>query len=118
MKIENLVVGQLAANCYLVWNKTGQALIIDPGDSGDYITEKILSLELKPKMIIATHGHFDHVSGGALDGCVYSCPFGKLADVEILLVDLRDIAAAIEQGGHIPVVASELLGSFYVLPYT
>jgi len=62
MKVETLVVGQLATNCYLVWDPESlEAIIIDPGDAGDYIGEKILSLNLKPKLIVATHGHFDHI---------------------------------------------------------
>jgi len=62
MEIETLVVGQLATNCYLVsCPKTREAIIIDPADAGDYIGEKILSLKLKPQLIVATHGHFDHV---------------------------------------------------------
>jgi len=37
------------------------AIIIDPGDDADYIIRKIQDLKLKPQLIIATHGHFDHV---------------------------------------------------------
>lgn len=36
-------------------------MIIDPGDDGDFIGQKILDLKLKPKLILATHGHFDHL---------------------------------------------------------
>lgn len=62
MKIEKLVVGQLQTNCYLVWDeKNGEGVIIDPADDADYIIRKIQDLELKPKLILATHGHFDHV---------------------------------------------------------
>jgi hydroxyacylglutathione hydrolase len=62
MKIHRLVVGQLRTNCYLAaCPKTDQAVIIDPGDSAEFISEKILSLSLKPKSVILTHGHFDHL---------------------------------------------------------
>lgn len=62
MKIERLVVGQLQANSYLVWDvRSEEAIIIDPGDDGDYIIRKINDLGLKPKLIVATHGHFDHI---------------------------------------------------------
>lgn len=62
MKIERLIVGQLQTNCYLVWDEgSGEAIIIDPGDDGDYVIRKIQDFELKPKLILATHGHFDHV---------------------------------------------------------
>lgn len=62
MEIETLVLGQLNTNCYLVWcSKTKETIIIDPADEGNYISEKILQKKLKPKAIIVTHGHFDHV---------------------------------------------------------
>lgn len=62
MKIEKLVVGQLQTNCYLAWDeKTKETMIIDPADDGDFIIRRIQDLELKPKLIMATHGHVDHV---------------------------------------------------------
>ncbi|MFC1727484.1 MBL fold metallo-hydrolase [Patescibacteria group bacterium] len=62
MKIEKLIVGQLQANCYLVWDESSQeGIIIDPGDSPDFILNKIRDLGIRPKMIVATHGHFDHL---------------------------------------------------------
>ena len=61
MEISKITVGQLQTNCYLVWEENRQALIIDPGDSADYLGEKIQSLELEPLMIVATHAHFDHI---------------------------------------------------------
>ncbi|MBM3209699.1 MBL fold metallo-hydrolase, partial [Candidatus Shapirobacteria bacterium] len=62
MKVCCLAVGQLATNCYLaVDEKTRKAIIIDPGDDGGFIIQKILDLRLEPVSIVATHGHFDHV---------------------------------------------------------
>ncbi len=62
MKIEKLVVGQLQTNCYLVWDeKSKEAIIIDPADDGDFIIRRIQDLELKPKLIVVTHGHVDHI---------------------------------------------------------
>lgn len=76
MEVETLVVGQLATNCYLVWcPKTSEAIIIDPGDAGDYIGEKILALKLKPKLIVATHGHFDHILAATELKLAFNIPF-------------------------------------------
>lgn len=59
-----LVLGDLETNCYLVWcPETLEAIIIDPADNGDFISEKILELKLKPLCMVFTHGHFDHVLG-------------------------------------------------------
>jgi len=62
MKIKTLVLGQLATNCYLVYDeKKQETIIIDPADEGTFIIQTILDLKLKPKLIIATHAHFDHI---------------------------------------------------------
>jgi len=62
MLVETLLVGPLQVNCYLVaCPRTKHALVIDPGDEGDHILERINKLELQVKMVINTHGHFDHV---------------------------------------------------------
>lgn len=52
----------MKSNCYLVYQpKTFHAFIIDPGDDDEYIIGKISQLNLKPKLILMTHGHFDHL---------------------------------------------------------
>ncbi len=62
MEIKTLVVGQLQTNCYLAYDKQSrEAVVIDPGDDADFIIQQIKDLDLKPKFILATHGHFDHV---------------------------------------------------------
>lgn len=76
MKIETLILGQLATNCYLVYDeKTRETAIIDPADEGDFIIQKILDLKLKPKLILATHGHFDHLLGVTELKLAFNIPF-------------------------------------------
>jgi glyoxylase-like metal-dependent hydrolase (beta-lactamase superfamily II) len=61
-EIKRLVVGPLEANCYLVWDNTNRAaVVVDPGDNGDYIEKEVKRQGLDVKYIIHTHGHFDHV---------------------------------------------------------
>lgn len=63
-QVETLSVGQLGTNCYIVFDiKTKDAVIIDPGDDGNFIAEKILSFHIHPHAILVTHGHFDHILG-------------------------------------------------------
>jgi glyoxylase-like metal-dependent hydrolase (beta-lactamase superfamily II) len=64
MILEQLVVGQLGTNCYLVGcPETRQGLVIDPGGEGRTIAARIRNLQLKVKRIILTHGHIDHWAG-------------------------------------------------------
>ncbi|HCQ30923.1 TPA: hypothetical protein DIU27_00875 [Candidatus Collierbacteria bacterium] len=61
MEIICLKVGSMGTNCYLVSDeKTKEAIIIDPGEEGDFISTNILENKLIPKAILLTHGHFDH----------------------------------------------------------
>lgn len=60
--IEMLVVTELAENTYIVWNDAGDCLVIDPGDAVP-VLKFLKQQDLKPSMIINTHGHIDHVAG-------------------------------------------------------
>lgn len=64
VRTTQLTLGELETHCYLVWcEETLECLVVDPGDSGEYISEVILEMKLKPVAIILTHGHFDHCLG-------------------------------------------------------
>jgi len=63
MKIKGLVVGPLQANCYLLWDKPGGSVaIIDPGGDPEEIISVIEEHNLKPVVLINTHGHIDHIA--------------------------------------------------------
>ena len=66
--LERMVVGPLAANCYLVGcAKTKEAIIVDPGDEGQRVLSMIEKGGWTIKFIVDTHGHFDHTgANGAL----------------------------------------------------
>lgn len=64
MKIKTFVVGDLATNCYVLYNdKTKHALIVDPGDEPDKILDFLRSNQLNCSKIILTHCHPDHIMG-------------------------------------------------------
>ena len=64
MTISQFVVGQVQTNCYVAANKdTGEALVIDPGASGEALCERMKKDGLKPVAILVTHAHFDHIMG-------------------------------------------------------
>jgi len=60
-KIIKLTVGPIATNCWIYPLGDGTAAIIDPGDESDKIISAMLKAQLKPKYILLTHGHFDHI---------------------------------------------------------
>jgi glyoxylase-like metal-dependent hydrolase (beta-lactamase superfamily II) len=73
---EKLVLGELATNCYLLWDsQSREAAVIDAADSAETISEEIEKRQLKLKYVISTHGHFDH-NLAALDlKLIYQVPF-------------------------------------------
>ena len=66
LNINKIVVGAFDVNCYLVWTRDLDALIIDPGADAEAILKIINHYRLKVRAYLITHGHIDHIS--ALDG--------------------------------------------------
>jgi glyoxylase-like metal-dependent hydrolase (beta-lactamase superfamily II) len=66
MKYELVVVGALETNCYLVYcEETRACAVIDPGADPDKIISAIADLELKPVIVLNTHGHVDHIGANS-----------------------------------------------------
>ena len=62
MKFENVIVGALETNCYLLYcQETLECAVIDPGAEPEKIFRAIGNNDLKPIIMINTHGHVDHV---------------------------------------------------------
>lgn len=61
--IECLPTGALAANCYLfVCPQTRSALVLDPGAEAERILARLGALQARVRIIVHSHGHFDHIS--------------------------------------------------------
>jgi len=91
MDISKFIVGQLRANCYLV--KSGNdAIVIDSGDDGQFLSEKILAENLKIRAILATHGHFDHVLAAEELKMNFKAPFLISRKDEFILKKARKSA--------------------------
>jgi|SRR5437868_1099855 len=67
LKIKAFVFSPIQENTYVIYNETGQCIIIDPGcyysEEQDELTGFITQSGLKPVMLLNTHCHLDHVFG-------------------------------------------------------
>ncbi len=62
MKINVLPLGHIGANCYMIYTEKS-AVIIDCGFKSDAVTVFLKENGYKERMILLTHGHFDHIGG-------------------------------------------------------
>ena len=60
MRVISVPMHCFASNCYLVVSEKGNCAIIDPGMEPENIIKSIEENHLTPKMILLTHGHYDH----------------------------------------------------------
>ena len=79
MNIARFQFNPIAENTYVVWDESGEAAVIDAGNStpnedrtlDDFVAER----GLKPVLAINTHGHFDHALGLRHLKQTYDVPF-------------------------------------------
>lgn len=59
-------VSIMCTNCYLIIDKdTNELALVDPGEYTDEVMQGIVNSGGKLKMILLTHGHYDHIGGVA-----------------------------------------------------
>lgn len=63
--VDQLALGPLGTNCYLVRANAGatDAVVVDPSGTGAEIRLRLASLGARCSAILVTHAHFDHVLG-------------------------------------------------------
>ncbi len=65
MIVETFPVGMLGCNCTILGDPaSGEAIVIDGGDEVDTIATRLAAHGLRPRYLLHTHAHFDHI--GAL----------------------------------------------------
>lgn len=89
LKVESLVFNAFQENTYLVYDNSGEALIIDPGchnsSEQKWLSQKIKTLGLKPVRLVNTHCHIDHVLGNRYVADKYGLPLEiPLREVPVL----------------------------------
>lgn len=60
--VERIVVGLMNTNAYLYSEWKKECIIVDPGGDKVKIIEHMTMKNLRPRGIIFTHGHLDHIS--------------------------------------------------------
>jgi glyoxylase-like metal-dependent hydrolase (beta-lactamase superfamily II) len=89
--VNQLCVGELQTNCWIIpLPQDGGCVLVDPGGDGDLIIARLAKLLLRPRYIVITHAHFDHIA--ALSEIAAAYP-----DAEIAIHRLE--AAKIGSGG-------------------
>jgi glyoxylase-like metal-dependent hydrolase (beta-lactamase superfamily II) len=89
---EQLVVGSLECNCYLVGDPvTRDAIVIDPGDQPDDILEAVARHQLRLVAAVATHAHLDHILGAEAIRQRTGAPFLLHTDDLSLLAALGEV---------------------------
>jgi hydroxyacylglutathione hydrolase len=65
MRITRLIVGLISTNCYVV-RAGGEVMVVDPGGDAERILGELDGA--KPRYIVSTHGHPDHL--GAVNAVI------------------------------------------------
>jgi glyoxylase-like metal-dependent hydrolase (beta-lactamase superfamily II) len=74
--IKTLTLGLADTNCYIVGDTaTGEALVIDPVDEAACIQQTAQDAGWTIRLILATHGHFDHVLASKALKDITGAPF-------------------------------------------
>ena len=62
LSLISVPVGSYQCNCSILFSKiTKEAIIIDPGNDHQFVLKKISDLGIRPKKLLHTHAHFDHI---------------------------------------------------------
>ena len=69
MEVKKFIVNPIQVNCYLLWDETGEALLVDCGawfpNEREQIRRFLQAEGLTLKHHLNTHLHFDHIFGNA-----------------------------------------------------
>lgn len=67
LKVQSFTFNPFSENTYILYNDLGECMIIDPGTYNaheeEILSGFIYSQGLKPKMLLNTHCHIDHIFG-------------------------------------------------------
>lgn len=106
LKLKWLVVSACATNCYICYNdETMEGFIVDPGASPERIEAKAAQMGVKPRSIVLTHGHFDHIGAADALRTLYGIPIIAYEGEKKLLSDPQDNLSMAFEGEPVSLAA-------------
>ncbi|MCL2496186.1 MAG: MBL fold metallo-hydrolase [Clostridiales bacterium] len=97
-------------NCYLLIDKAGgEAALIDPGSNAANLIQAFDELDARPKLIINTHGHWDHIGANKRLQQHYGLDIAIHAADAPMLTDSAKNAARLFRGDGDGGIAARLL---------
>jgi glyoxylase-like metal-dependent hydrolase (beta-lactamase superfamily II) len=88
IKVKKVVSGVLKENCYLVYDSENlQTVVVDPGEDGEKVIYEIKAYNLKPELLINTHGHYDHTLSNEQICNEFKIPLAMHKDEVEILID-------------------------------
>ncbi len=110
MNIRQVPLGDLDTNCYIVWDAAGNALVIDPADSAEYILSVLRQGDLTLQAVVLTHAHFDHMlAAGSLCQTSGAPLYVGAADEPALSDPRRNLSSLFTNGTPVTLTADRLL---------
>lgn len=93
MNIAALQFNPFQENTYVLWDETGECLIVDAGNYSAAEDNALLNFVkergLKPVMAVNTHGHVDHMLGVCFVKDTFGVPFALHGDDKFLIDSAR-----------------------------
>lgn len=85
--VEQLELGPIGTNCYLVWSERGaaEAVVVDPSGEAAAIRLRLAETGARCVAILVTHGHWDHLFGVADLAEATAAPVHMAEDERVLL---------------------------------
>ena len=85
-----VLLPEFQTNTWLLWDdESKEAILVDASAPSEELLKHILSLQLKVKMIVNTHGHGDHIGGNGFFANALGAPTAIHAADAVMLTNSR-----------------------------
>ena len=110
MTLRTLCLGALDTNCYIVWDESRMAMIVDPADEADKILSVVAAEGLNVVTVVLTHVHFDHMlAAEAVCEAVGAPLYVGVGDETALIDPIRNLSGVFEMCPPMRIKADKVL---------